>query len=86
MNYAIVVWEDAHACFGEITVEDAKRLTPKVTHSVGHIVAQTDDGITIAVDAFPDVGIYNNYHFIPAGMVTEIIPLHAGPLMDDYDA
>jgi hypothetical protein len=85
MSYVIVVWEDAFSVAGEITTDDAKRLTPQVTHSVGHLVSQTDDGVTIAVDAFPQRDVYNHHHFVPSAMVVEIIPLHAGPLPVEYD-
>lgn len=84
MNYVLVIWEDAHAAFGEISTEEARRVVPKVTHTVGHMVAHTDDGITVAVDSYPE-GTFGNWHFIPTDMISEVIPLHAGPVLGDEE-
>jgi hypothetical protein len=55
MQVVEVVWNDAHVTTGETTLMDAKKLKPIRTHTIGYLMADTDEGITLATDTYPDM-------------------------------
>jgi len=78
-----VVWGDAHATLDSATVEEMRAYVPELTHSVGWLVHQSDEGVTIATDRWPMMeGKAGSPHFIPRGMliaVIELAPLEQTP-------
>ena len=77
---ALVIWSD-HFCSDQpITRESAERLQPLKRMAVGWVLADTDAGITLAMDIAeeaPDEG--DPYLFLGREMIREVIPLRTGP-------
>ncbi len=83
---ALVVWHDHHCSDQPITREDAAKLRPMKRMAVGWVMANTDAGITLAMDIgaeYPDEG--DPHLFLARDMVEEVLPLHAGPVLGDED-
>ena len=54
MQVVEVAWNDAHCSTGETTLDDAKKTKPVLTHTIGYLMANTDEGVTLATDIYPD--------------------------------
>ena len=72
MQVVEVIWDDAHVTTGAATLKSAKKIKPIRTHTIGYLMADTDEGIVVASDIYPKQpksgGIIN---FIPHGMIVE---------------
>jgi hypothetical protein len=54
--------------------------------AVGWVLADTEAGITLAMDVPEEYdGHGDPYLFLGREMVSEVIPLHAGPVLGDED-
>ena len=68
-----VHWIDAYVSTSGITLKKAATRKPVETITVGFLVSENDDGITIAMDRWPKTPKeFKAYTFIPWGMVTEV--------------
>jgi hypothetical protein len=75
-RYCLVLWLDAHMALERISRADAQKIVPVLTHTVGHLIAQNEQGVTLAVDSYPsEEGIFANYHHIPRAMIVSTIEL-----------
>jgi hypothetical protein len=82
----LVVWLDHFSGLHEISAEDAAKLTPLRRMAVGWVLADTEAGITLAMDVPEEYdGHGDPYLFLGREMVSEVIPLHAGPVLGDED-
>jgi hypothetical protein len=72
MRVVEVLWLDAHVSTGSTTVRKAEKIKPIKTLTVGYLIANTDDGLTLITDRYPDSpkeGKVVNH--IPWGMIEE---------------
>ena len=72
MKVVEVWWDDAHDTTGETNLKDAEKIKPIRTHTIGYLMSNSDSGIVVAADIYPDnpkVGSIINY--IPHGMIVE---------------
>lgn len=74
MTYVMVEWGDAFVHHGTATLEECMAFKPLTTISVGHLICQTEHGITIILDHVPEDD-YRDPHFIPLGMVIRVVTL-----------
>jgi hypothetical protein len=77
----VIVWDDAHAELGVKSVEDAQKIAPVRTYSVGFVVAENQHGVVLGGDIYKDHPdeIYGP-SFIPHGMIVERVRLPFPPL------
>lgn len=54
MKVVEVEWLDAHASTSSTTVKRASKTKPVKTLSVGYLIANTEHGLTIVTDRYPD--------------------------------
>lgn len=81
MRCVQITWRDAHAKLDYITVADALKVGPAVTHAVGWLVAESAEGYVIAVDRCDDeADTYRNHHFICRESVVRVADLVAAPI------
>ena len=72
----IVEWADAKFNHDYITVEKAEALRPAVTFTLGHLVANTEHGITLAMSTFRDEpDQFSEYLFVPKMMIVRVTEL-----------
>jgi hypothetical protein len=65
-----IEWNDAHSCLRDSTVKRAAKNVGVKTLSVGYLLGQSDDGLTIVTDCWPGDDSHGfAEHFIPWGMV-----------------
>lgn len=70
MRVVEVIWDDAHVSTSEMSIKKAEKVKPIRTHTVAFLLAENDEGITLATDTYPSspkVGKIINH--IPWGMV-----------------
>lgn len=73
MQVVEVHWIDAYVSTGEISTKKAARLKPYKTITVGILVDENDEGVTVAMDMWPKhPKLYKAHTFIPWGMVEEV--------------
>lgn len=65
-----VTWGDAFVSTSDISEKKAKRAKPVIRTTVGFLVAENDDGIVIAMDAYKGGG-FNTYTLVPWGWIKE---------------
>ena len=66
-----VEWLDAHVSTSSTTIKRAAKTKPIRTITVGYLVAETEHGLTLVTDVYPDhpkEGKIVNH--IPWGMIT----------------
>jgi hypothetical protein len=67
-----VHWLDAWVDTSEITIKQALKKKPILTISIGHLVAENDDGIVMVTDVYPNSPKKGRItSFVPWGMVAE---------------
>ena len=72
MKVVEVEWLDAHSGMNECHADKAKNNKPILTRSIGYLIAQNDDGLTLVSDRWPDdPGKGFVEHFIGWGMITQ---------------
>lgn len=77
-------WVDAHCSLAEITPEEAKLLRAKRTYSVGYLIAQNDEGVTIAVDHCPEEpASFAHWHHVPREMLVSVTLLEPLAVKED---
>jgi hypothetical protein len=65
-----VHWLDAYVSTSEISLKKAETLKPCRTITIGFLVSENDEGITLAMDYWPkSPKQMKAYTFIPWGMV-----------------
>lgn len=68
-----VVWLDAWADHGNVTLAEVEQNDGLVTHSIGYLVGRTKKGITLASSHWPsEMKEYGGVDFIPAKMVVRL--------------
>ena len=71
MKIVEVEWLDAWATTDGITARQAAQNSPVVTRTVGYLVAENKDGITVAADRYPTAPDHAKVqNFIPWGVVS----------------
>ncbi len=76
MKIVEVVWDDAHVSTSEMTLKRAQKVKPVRTHTIAYLMAETDEGITLATDRYekdPKIGKIINH--IPWGIIVEYTEL-----------
>ena len=71
MQIVEVEWLDAHVSTSSTTIKAAQKTKPIKTLTVGYLIAETDEGITLVTDRYPDSpkeGKVVNH--IPWGMIS----------------
>lgn len=68
-----VYWNDAWVSQADHTDEEAKEHVPAVMCEVGLLTAKTSEGVTIAHSEMIEDGSTRQTHFIPKGMIREIV-------------
>jgi hypothetical protein len=48
-----VIWQDAHVTLDTLSVKQATKLKPILTHTIGYLMAYTDEGLSLATDTYP---------------------------------
>jgi len=73
MTYVLVIWEDAHVST-RATPKEIQEMKPVLTHSVGHLLGRSKEGIIIMMDYYPDDSDteYREVHFIPSLMIKKV--------------
>ena len=70
MQIVEVLWGDAWCSTGEVSLKKARKLKPIMRTSVGFLVAENDEGITIAMDKYEkDDKNVHTHAFIPWGWI-----------------
>lgn len=71
-----VVWLDAHVDTKSVTTKSAQRIKPVVTFTIGYLISETDEGLTVVSDCYPESpkegrvpnfmpwGIIKNWHYL----------------------
>jgi len=71
MTVVEVEWLDAWASVESTSIKKAQSNRPELTRTIGYLIAENDDGITIATDIYPrspkQAKIIN---FIPWGIIS----------------
>ncbi len=63
MKHAIIVWEDAYTATGNVEINE---ITDQLTlHTIGWLVQETDESVSIAVDADLKEGTFRDLATIP---------------------
>lgn len=65
-----IEWLDAYSGLNETSVKRASRNKPITTFSIGYLISESDEGLTIVSDqwpGYPDKGFAE--HFVGWGMV-----------------
>ena len=70
MKVVEVTWGDAFVSTSDISEKKARSTTPVIRTTVGFLVAENDDGIVIAMDAYEE-GKFNTYTLVPWGWIKE---------------
>lgn len=52
MQIVEVIWDDAYSG-GDTTTEKAQKAKPYRTHSVGYLIGESAEGVTIVMDTYP---------------------------------
>jgi len=72
-----VHWDDAWVSTNSISVKQAGKKKPIRTITVGHLIAENDDGIVMVLDAYPNNPKEGRVvNFVPWGMVAEYYEYH----------
>ena len=72
MEVAEVHWIDAFVSTSEISIKKAQKTKPIKTITVGYLLANTDEGLVLAMDHWPkSPKEFKAYTFIPWGMIEE---------------
>ncbi len=72
MKIVEVHWNDAHVSTSEISLKSAGRVKPVLTETIGYLVADSDEGLVVAMDRWPKSPKHVKVHtFIPWGMVVD---------------
>ena len=74
----IIVWDDAHGGFDDMSHSEMANMEPVRTWSIGYVVTRNSKGIVTTTDLWKDEELKDsasNYGFIPNGMIVEIIEL-----------
>ena len=67
-----VIWDDAFSLSSEMTIKEAGKSEPIRTHTVGYLMAENDEGITVCADIYPkDLKTGAHIQFMPHGMIVE---------------
>ena len=67
-----IIWDDAFSSSGDMTVKKAGKSKPIRTHTVGYLMAENDEGITVCADIYPkDLKTGAHIQFMPHGMIVE---------------
>ena len=72
MRLVEVLWLDAHVSTSSTTIKKAQKIKPVRTYTIGYLLAETGEGLTLCTDKYPDSpreGKIVNH--IPWGMVEE---------------
>ena len=65
-------WIDAHVSTGGTSIKKAAKDTGTLTITVGYLIADTEHGVTLAMDRWPKTPKeFKVSTFIPAGMIQE---------------
>lgn len=71
MDVVEVEWLDAWATTASTTAKKAARNKPEVTRTIGYLVCENEEGITVATDRYPNApGKTRIVNFIPWGIVS----------------
>jgi len=71
MTIVEVEWLDAWADTSTVTLKKAINHKPELTRTVGYLMAENDDGITIATDRYPKTPKQGKIiNFIPWGIIS----------------
>ena len=54
MRIVEVEWLDAHATLDSCTIEEAEKTKPVITLTIAYLMAETDEGVTLATDRYPE--------------------------------
>lgn len=67
-----VVWLDAHVSTASTTIKRAQKTKPIRTLTIGYLLAETDHGLTLCTDIYPDSPKEGKVvNFIPWGMIED---------------
>ena len=65
-----VVWLDAHVDTHSTTVKKAAKTKPVVTYTIGYVISENDDGVTMVTDCYPESKKEGRVpNFIPWGII-----------------
>ena len=53
MRIVEVEWDDAHVSTSEISLKEAQKVKPVRTKTIAYLMAETDEGLTLATDVYP---------------------------------
>lgn len=71
MKVVEVEWLDAWATTETSTIKKAQKHKPELTVTIGYLLAENEDGITIATDRYPKSPKQGKIiNFIPWGIVS----------------
>lgn len=54
MKLVEVEWLDAHVSTSSTTIKKAQSIKPIRTFTIGYLLAETDHGVTVCSDIYPD--------------------------------
>lgn len=76
-HLACVVWDDAHISLDEYNQGEIERDVHKPcrVNTFGLVVAESEAGITLAMQEGAEDGKFRHVNFIPRGMIVEVIDL-----------
>lgn len=67
-----VIWDDAHVSTSETTIKQAAKNKAIRTHTVGYLIAENEEGLTLVTDQYPAHKKEGKVHnFIGWGMIVD---------------
>ena len=67
-----VIWDDAFSSSSDMTMKKAQKNIPIRTHTIGYLMADNDEGVTVCADTYPkDTKTGAHINFIPHCMIVE---------------
>jgi len=72
MKIVEVIWDDAHVTTESMSVDEAIKLKPIRTSTIGYLMANTEEGLSLATDIYPKSPKEGKIiNFIGWGMIVE---------------